>query len=156
MWPGTFEQTFVPPSHKRSMWNLTLIDPEVFEEKMFKECGRRRTTDDDGRRRPTYTISSPMSLRLRWANKRCIFFFFWHLWTHWVVCKVKSLSSVTYFSRDPLRSYFEVKRQAMIRNWYNQIPHPALKTKREITKYINRRQFTKGTSGKPNEQLFPK
>ena len=31
---------------------------------MFKECGRRRTTDDgrpttdDGRRRPTYTISS--------------------------------------------------------------------------------------------------
>ena len=27
----------------------------------------------------------------------------------------------------------------MIRNWYNQIPYPALKTKREITKYINRR-----------------
>ena len=38
----------------------------------------------------------------------------------------------------------------------NQIPHPALKTKREITKYINWRQFTKGTRGKPNEQLFPK
>ena len=44
----------------------------------------------------------------------------------------------------------------MIRNWYNQSPHPALKTKREITKYINWQQFTKGTSGKPNEQLFPK
>ena len=44
----------------------------------------------------------------------------------------------------------------MIRNWYNQIPYPALKTKREITKYINWRQFTKGTRGKPNEQLFPK
>ena len=29
----------------------------------------------------------------------------------------------------------------MIRNWYNQIPYPALKTKREITKYINWRQF---------------
>ena len=43
----------------------------------------------------------------------------------------------------------------MIRNWYNQIPHPALNTKREITKYINWRQFTKGTRGKPNEQLFP-
>ena len=42
----------------------------------------------------------------------------------------------------------------MIRNLYNQIPHPALKTKREIAKYINWRQFTKG--GKPNEQLFPK
>ena len=44
----------------------------------------------------------------------------------------------------------------MIRNWYNQIPHPALKTKREITKYINWQQFTKGTRGKPNEQLFLK
>ena len=44
----------------------------------------------------------------------------------------------------------------MIRNWYNQIQHPALKTKREITKYINWQQFTKGTRGKPNEQLFPK
>ena len=30
------------------------------------------------------------------------------------------------------------------------------KTKREITKYINRQQFTKSTRGKPNKQLFPK
>ena len=44
----------------------------------------------------------------------------------------------------------------MIRNWYNQIPHPALKIKREITKYINWQQFTKGTRSKPNEQLFPR
>ena len=36
----------------------------------------------------------------------------------------------------------------MIKNRYNQNPHPALKTKREITKYIQ--QFTKGTRGKPN------
>ena len=43
MWP--FEQTFVPPSHRRSIWNLTLIGPVVSEEKMFKECGRRRTTE---------------------------------------------------------------------------------------------------------------
>ena len=45
----------------------------------------------------------------------------------------------------------------MIRNWYSPIPHPALKNKREITKYlyINLQQFTKGTRGKPNEQLFP-
>ena len=42
----------------------------------------------------------------------------------------------------------------MIRNWYNQIPHPALKTKREITKFINWQQFTKGMPSKPNEQLF--
>ena len=53
-------------------------------------------------------------------------------------------------------TYGKVKREAMIRNWYNQIPYPALKTKREITKYINWRQFTKGTRGKQNEQLFPK
>ena len=44
----------------------------------------------------------------------------------------------------------------MIWNWYNQILHAALKTKREITKYINWQQFTKGTRGKPNEKLFPK
>ena len=44
----------------------------------------------------------------------------------------------------------------MIRNRYNQIPDPAPTTKREITKYINWQQFTKGTRGKPNEQLFPK
>ena len=33
---------------------------------------------------------------------------------------------------------------------------PALKTEREITKYINWQQFTKGTRGKPNEQVFPR
>ena len=44
----------------------------------------------------------------------------------------------------------------MIRNWYDQILFPALKTKREITKYISWQQFTKGTRGKPNEHLFPR
>ena len=44
----------------------------------------------------------------------------------------------------------------MVRNWYNQIPYPALKTKMEIIKYINWQQFTKGTRGKPIEQLFPR
>ena len=43
----------------------------------------------------------------------------------------------------------------MARNWYNQIPYAALKTKREITKYMNWQQFTKGTRGKPNEQQIP-
>ena len=51
MWPGPFEQTFVPPSHRSSIWNLTLIGPVVSREKMFKECRPRR--------RPTYPISSP-------------------------------------------------------------------------------------------------
>ena len=41
MWSGNLEQTFVPPS----LWNLTLIGPVVSEEKMFKESGRRRTTE---------------------------------------------------------------------------------------------------------------
>ena len=40
MWPGPFEQTFVPPSHGDSVWNLASIGPVVSEENMFKECGR--------------------------------------------------------------------------------------------------------------------
>ena len=35
-------------------------------------------------------------------------------------------------------------------------PISCFKIKREITKYINWQQFTKGTRGKPNEQLFPR
>ena len=44
----------------------------------------------------------------------------------------------------------------MLSNWYNQIRYPALKTKRERNKYINWQQFTKGTRGKPHEQLLPR
>ena len=48
MWPGLFEQTFVPQSHGDSIWNLASTGPVVSEEKMFK-CGRRtdrrRTTE---------------------------------------------------------------------------------------------------------------
>ena len=46
MWPRPFEQTFVSPSHRSSIWNLTLIGPMVPEEKMLKECGQRRTTTE--------------------------------------------------------------------------------------------------------------
>ena len=35
MWPGPFEQTFVPPSQGGSIWNLASIDP-VVSEKMFE------------------------------------------------------------------------------------------------------------------------
>ena len=49
MWPGPFEQIFVPLSHGDSIWNLDSIGPVVSEKKMFKECGRRtdrrRTTE---------------------------------------------------------------------------------------------------------------
>ena len=41
MWPGCAEQTFVPPTHWGSIWNLALIGPMVSEEKVFEECGRR-------------------------------------------------------------------------------------------------------------------
>ena len=40
-------------------------------------------------------------------------------------------------------SLLKSKKIRMIRNWYNEIPHPAPKTKREITKCINCQQFTK-------------
>ena len=46
MWPGTFEQTFVSPSHRSSIWNLTLIGPVVSEEKMLSvDDVRQRTTE---------------------------------------------------------------------------------------------------------------
>ena len=45
MWPGPSEQTFVPPYHRSSIWNLTSTDPVVSEE-MFKECGWQTTMYD--------------------------------------------------------------------------------------------------------------
>ena len=48
--------------------HMRLIGPVVSEEKMFENVDGRRTTDgrtDAGRRSHWYTISSPMSLRLR-------------------------------------------------------------------------------------------
>ena len=48
MWSGTSEQTFVPPSQRSSIWNLTLTGPVGSEEKMFKDCGRRQTMTDKG------------------------------------------------------------------------------------------------------------
>ena len=59
MWPGQFEQTFVPPSHGGSIWNLASIGPVTSEEKCFKKLTDdvRRTADHP------YTISSPVSLK---------------------------------------------------------------------------------------------
>ena len=51
LWPGPFEQTFAPPSHGDSIWNLASIGPVVSEEKTFKECGRRT---DDGQMTEAY------------------------------------------------------------------------------------------------------
>ena len=63
MWPGPFEQTFVPHPME-APYEIWLTGQAVFEEKIFKECGRRMTDDDDGwTTEPAYTISSPMSLK---------------------------------------------------------------------------------------------
>ena len=43
MWPRCPEQTFVPPNHGGSTWNLASIGPAVLEKKIFENCGR---TDD--------------------------------------------------------------------------------------------------------------
>ena len=56
MWPRPREQTFVPPSHWGSIWNLALISPAVLEKKIFEKCGR---TDDEQTTDHGYTISSP-------------------------------------------------------------------------------------------------
>ena len=44
MWPRPRQQTFVPPSHWGSMWNLALIVQVVLEKKIFENGGQR--TDD--------------------------------------------------------------------------------------------------------------
>ena len=61
MWPGLFEQTFVPPSHKGAIWNLTLTGQVVSEEKMFKECGRQ-TTEANLSYKLTSELSAQVSL----------------------------------------------------------------------------------------------
>ena len=43
----TREQTFVPPSHWGSIWNLALIGPAVLEKKIFENGGQ---TTDNGHR----------------------------------------------------------------------------------------------------------
>ena len=44
MWPRPHEQTFVPPSHWGSIWNLafSLIGQAVLEKKIFENGGQQR------------------------------------------------------------------------------------------------------------------
>ena len=46
MWPRPRQQTFVPPSHWGSIWNLAMIGQAILK-KIFESGGRR--TDHDGR-----------------------------------------------------------------------------------------------------------
>ena len=83
VWPRRFEQTFVPPSHGGSTWNFASIGLVVSKE-IFENVDNTHThthirththtyihtyIHTNGRHRPTYPISSPMILRLRWAKK---------------------------------------------------------------------------------------
>ena len=65
MWPGPFEQTFVPLSQEGSTWNLASIGSVVSEEKMFENVDTPTYTHTHGQERPTYTINSPMSLKAK-------------------------------------------------------------------------------------------
>ena len=62
---------FCSPIPWRLKGNLASIGPVVSEEKMIKVCGRWR----DRWWTPTYPISSPMSLQLRWAKNWKVTFF---------------------------------------------------------------------------------
>ena len=62
---GTKQNTFifVPPDYRCYMWNLVRIGFML-----KRRCHLKMLTN--GQRMPAYTISSPMSLRLRWAKKK--------------------------------------------------------------------------------------
>ena len=71
---GTKTQLFVPPSYRCYMWNKERMGFTAAEEKSFENIDGRT----NGRRMPAYTISSPMSIWLRWANN-----FFIRSWWPW-------------------------------------------------------------------------
>ena len=51
IWPWCPEQTFVPPTHEGSTWNLASIGPTVLEKKIFENGG---WTDDSGQQTCLY------------------------------------------------------------------------------------------------------
>ena len=64
--PGPFEQIFVPLSDGRSIRNLASIGLVEFEEKMFENVDNIHThIHTHIRTKDAYSISSPVSLRLR-------------------------------------------------------------------------------------------
>ena len=79
MWPRCREQTFVPLSKETPHKIWLSLAKWFLRRRCLSIVDRRRTTDDvrtwrtDGRTPDHwYTISSPMSLRLRWAKKQKI------------------------------------------------------------------------------------
>ena len=64
LWPGPREQTFVPPSHGCSTWNLTPNGLVVSEEKMFENVDRRQKTD--------YRLQTTTTETSHTTNKTCV------------------------------------------------------------------------------------
>ena len=46
IWPGPSKQTFVPPTHWGSIWNLALIGQVLLEKKTFENGGQQTDVDD--------------------------------------------------------------------------------------------------------------
>ena len=59
---GTKNTIIRSPTYICSIWNMKRNGYTALEKKSFENV--------EGRPMPAYTISSPMSLRLRWANKK--------------------------------------------------------------------------------------
>ena len=57
------------PAYRCYMWIMVRIGFRAAEEMSFENVDRQWRMDDDGQLLPGYTLSSPVSLRLRWANK---------------------------------------------------------------------------------------
>ena len=102
MWSGPFEQTFIPQSHGAPYQIWLWLAKQCLRDRCLKSV-------DDGRRRPTYPRSSPVSLWLRWdtttfnqlfwrsslirlCTVQSVCQFFCLFWTH--LCMVKPHCSV--------------------------------------------------------------
>ena len=62
MWTWPRKQTFIPPSHGVSTWNLTSIRLVVSEVKMFENVDRRQT--DDNEAYPDYKLTTELKAQL--------------------------------------------------------------------------------------------
>ena len=71
---------FPSPYPKRLHIKFGFDWPSGFREEDVWNCERRRTTTDGRTPDHGYTISSPLSLRLRWAKKPVLSFICYWLW----------------------------------------------------------------------------
>ena len=69
---------------------------------------------------------------------------------------ILSLSLIQVLSTKYWITALESKKISKDQELIKSDPISCPQTKREITKYINWQQSTKGTRGKPNKQLFPR